>query len=113
MAWQLRRGGPPQALPHLLHCSRPKHTFKYPKVTIKQTSKVLKDYFSVGEWLKRRKRKALVKKELHKLNPSLELMDGGDAFRKIIGSNLRLTTMSRERPCTFYWRLPGRITSLQ
>ena len=60
---------------HLLHRSGPKRTLRYPKVTIKQTSKVLKDCYSAREWLERRKRKALVKKELHKLNPSLGLLD--------------------------------------
>ena len=98
---------------HLSHCSGPKRTLKYPKVTIKPTSKVLKAYYNAREWLEQRKRKALVKKELHKLKLSFGLMDGGDAFSKIVGSSLRLGTMSRVRPCAFYWRLLRRNTSLQ
>ena len=67
---------------HLLHCLGPKRILKYPKVTIKQTSKVLKDCYSAREWLEQRKRKALVKKELHKLYPSLKLMDGGRCLQE-------------------------------
>ena len=95
---------------HLLHCSGPMRTLRYPRVTIKQTSKVLKDCYSAREWLGGRKRKALVKKELHKLNPSLGLMDKEGCLQK---DHWKQSTMSQELPCAFYWRLPGRITSLQ
>ena len=67
---------------HFLHRSGPKSTLRYPKVTIKQTSKVLKDCYSAREWLEQRKKKVLVKKELHKLNPSLGLMDKGGCLQE-------------------------------
>ena len=67
---------------HLLHRLGLKRTLRYSKVTIKQTSKVLKDCYSTREWLERRKRKALVKKELHKLNSNLGLMDGGRCLQE-------------------------------
>ena len=76
MAWNCDKEDHYKLCLHLFHYSGPKRTLKYPKVTIKQASKVLKDCHRGGDWLEQRKRKVLAKKELHKLNPSLGLMDG-------------------------------------
>ena len=66
---------------HFLHRSRTKRSFPYSKVTIKQPSKVLESCYSAKEWLERRKRKALVKRELNKIRPSLGLVNAAGAFQ--------------------------------
>ena len=55
--------------------------FGYPKVTIKQTSKVLKDCYSAKEWFERRKKKIIVRWELNKLKPSLGFFNAAGAFQ--------------------------------
>ncbi len=65
---------------HLLNRSGPKRTFKWPKVVIKQPSTVLESCYSVGEWIERRKRKHLVRRELQKLRPQLAFFDADQKF---------------------------------
>ena len=67
---------------HLLNQSGMKRSFSYPKVTIKQPSKVLESCYSTKEWLERRKRKALVKRELNKIRPSLGLLNAAGEFQQ-------------------------------
>ena len=67
---------------HLLNRSGTKRSFPYPKVTIKQPSKVLESCCSAKEWLERRKRKALVKRELNKIKPSLGLLNAAGEFQQ-------------------------------
>ena len=43
---------------------------------------MLKDCYSAREWLEQRNRKALLKKELHKLNPNLGLLDKGECLQE-------------------------------
>ena len=56
----------------------------YSKVTVKSMSSVLDSCYTASEWSERRKRKHLVKKELHQIDPELGLMN---AKNKIIVEN--------------------------
>ena len=56
---------------HNLGHSWERRVLRYPKVTVKQTSRVLKDCFSAKKWMERRQRKIIVRQELNKLKPSL------------------------------------------
>ena len=60
---------------HILHRDNPKWTKYYPKVTIKAISSVLDRCYSTKEWVERRKRKHLVKRELHNIDRSLGLFN--------------------------------------
>ena len=66
---------------HILGRSEESWVLGYPKVTIKQTSRVLEDCYSVKEWLERRKRKIIVRRELNKLKPNLGFYNAGGAFQ--------------------------------
>lgn len=68
---------------HLLNQSGEKRKFSYPKVTIKSISSVLESCYSTKDWVERRKRKQLVKKELHNIDPSLGLINAeGDLIHE-------------------------------
>ena len=58
--------------------------FSYPKVMIKSISSVLESCYNMKEWVERRKRKQLVKWELHNIDPSLGLIniDGELIYKK-------------------------------
>ena len=60
---------------HLLNHSSEKHTHSYPKVTVKRISSVLDDCYTTAEWVERQKRKNLVMKELHAIDPTLGLLN--------------------------------------
>ena len=60
---------------HLLNQFREKRKFLYPKVTIKLISSVLESYYSTKDWVERRKRKQLVKRELNNINPTMGLIN--------------------------------------
>ena len=60
---------------HMLNQTSEKRKQPYPKVTIKSVSSVLDSCYTAGEWSERRKRKHLVKKELHQIDPKLGLMN--------------------------------------
>ena len=60
---------------HLLNQSSEKRSHSYPKVTVKKISSVLDDCYTTAEWVERRKRKNLVMKELHAIDPSLGLLN--------------------------------------
>jgi hypothetical protein len=60
---------------HILNVENPKWNYGYPKVTIKAISSVLDRCYSTKEWVERRKRKHLVKKELHNINRDLGLFN--------------------------------------
>ena len=68
---------------HLLNQSREKRKFPYPKVTIKAISSVLESCYSTKDWVERRKRKQLIKKELNNIDPTLGLINAeGELIRK-------------------------------
>ena len=67
-------------LKHMLNRSGPKRVWKYPKVTMKQVSSVLESCYTAKEWIERRKRKHLVRTELHNLKPSLGLFNNQGEF---------------------------------
>jgi hypothetical protein len=54
--------------------------YAYPKVTMKTISFVLIGCYSVKDWITRRKRKQLVRKELHNLKPRLQLFNANGKF---------------------------------
>ena len=60
---------------HMLNETGEKRKQPYPKVTVKSVSAVLDSCYTAGEWSERRKRKHLVKKELHQIDPELGLMN--------------------------------------
>ena len=65
---------------HLPYWFKKKRTFAFPKVTLKQLSKVLEDCYSKKEWLEHRNQKALVRRELNKLKPSLGFFNAVGIF---------------------------------
>ena len=60
---------------HVLNQSGEKRKFPYPKVTIKAISFVLESCYSTKEWIERRKRKQLVKREFNNIDPTLGLIN--------------------------------------
>ena len=58
---------------HLLNQSREKRKFPYPKVTIKAISSMLESCYSTKEWVERRMRKQLVKRDVATLPAPLSL----------------------------------------
>ena len=60
---------------HMLNQTGEKRKQPYPKVMIKSLSSVLDSCYTVSEWSERWKRKHLVKKELHQIDPELGLMN--------------------------------------
>ena len=66
---------------HILGRFGDSRVFWYPKVTVKQTSRVLKDCYSAKEWLERRKRKIIIRRELNKLKPSLGFYNAAGVFQ--------------------------------
>ena len=60
---------------HLLNQSGEKRKFPYLKVTITAISSVLESCYSTKEWVQRRKRKQLVKRELNNVDPTLGLIN--------------------------------------
>ena len=69
---------------HMLNQTGEKRKQPYPKVTVKSVSSVLDSCYTAGEWSERRKRKHLVKKELHQIVRELGLMN---AKNEIIEEN--------------------------
>ena len=63
---------------HLLNQFGEKRKFLYPKVTIKAISSVLESCYSTKEWVERRKRKQLVKRELNNIDPTLGLINADE-----------------------------------
>ena len=60
---------------HMLNQTSEKKKKTYPKVTVKSVSAVLDSCYTTNKWSERRKRKHLVKKELHQIDPKLDLMN--------------------------------------
>ena len=63
-----------------------KRTLPYPKVTIKNITSVLESCYSLKDWVERVKRKKMVKKELHLIDPELNLIN---ARNEVILENWR------------------------
>ena len=77
---------------HMLNQTGEKRTLPYPKVTVKAVSSVLESCYTAREWAERRKRKHLVKKELHQIDPELGLMN---ARNEVIVENWKEFKTSR------------------
>ena len=60
---------------HMLNQTGKKRKQLYPKVTVKSVSSMLDNCYTAGEWSERWKRKHLVKKKLHQIDPELGLMN--------------------------------------
>jgi hypothetical protein len=67
---------------HILNRSGESHVYAYPKVTMKMISSVLIGCYSAKDWIERRKRKQLVRKELHNLKPRLQLFSTNGEFSR-------------------------------
>ena len=65
---------------HLLNRSGDARRHTYPKVTMKKVSSVLESCYSSKDWIERRKRKQLVRKELDKLDPKLKFFSATGDF---------------------------------
>ena len=66
---------------HVLGRSGKSRVLGYPKVTVKQTSRVLEYCYSAKEWLERQKRKLIVRREFNNLKPSLGFYNAVGAFQ--------------------------------
>ena len=71
---------------HMLNRSGDKRTLPYPKVTIKNITSVLESCYSSKDWVERVKQKKMVKKELHLIDPELNLIN---ARNEVIVENWR------------------------
>ena len=71
---------------HMLNRSGDKRTLPYPKVTIKNITCVLESCYSSKDWVERVKRKKMVKKEFHLIDPELNLIN---ARNEVIVENWR------------------------
>jgi hypothetical protein len=67
---------------HLLRRSGDKYTYTYPKVTMKTIHSVLIGCYSAKDWIERRKRKQLVRRELQNLKPSLQFFKQNGEFSR-------------------------------
>jgi hypothetical protein len=65
---------------HLFNRSGPKRKEKWPKVTVKPFTSILDNYYTAKDWAERRKRKQIVRRELHKIEPALGLFDRSGNF---------------------------------
>jgi len=97
---------------HILQINTGERAHDYPKVTIKQVSSVLESCYTCKEWVERRKRKYLVKKEMDHLDSSLGLLN---AFKEVnvekwrefkASRNITSATMNVlfEQPGDEYWK---------
>jgi len=97
---------------HILHQSPKEQNKDYPKVTLKVASSVLESCYTAKEWVERRKRKYLVKQELHLLDPTLGLLN---AYNELIPQKWREFKMKYsitsatmnvllEQPGDDYWK---------
>ena len=66
---------------HILNRPNDKRIYSYPKVTIKGISSVLPSCDTAKEWIERRKRKMLVKKEMNIINHELGLFNATGSLR--------------------------------
>jgi hypothetical protein len=65
---------------YILNRSGDSHVYAYPKVTMKTISSVLIGCYSAKDWIERRKRKQLVRRELQNLKPRLHLFNQNGEF---------------------------------
>jgi hypothetical protein len=97
---------------HILNHSSDNRLYSYPKVTMKTISSMLISYYSAKEWIERRKRKQLVRRELNKLKPTLGLFKANGEFNtekwKAFKRNYNITSAT----CKFFSRHPGKSSSL-
>jgi hypothetical protein len=65
---------------NILNRSGESHVYAYPKVTMKTISFILIGCYSAKDWIERRKKKQLVRKELYNLKPRLQLFSANGEF---------------------------------
>lgn len=65
---------------HLLNRSGARRRHAYPKVTMKKVNSILESCYSSKDWIERKKRKQLVRRELHRLEPVLKLFSRSGEF---------------------------------
>ena len=67
---------------HLLNKPDPKREEPYPKVTMKKVAGVVANCYSAKDWLERCKRKMIIKRQIHLLEPNLGLYSSSGEFKK-------------------------------
>jgi hypothetical protein len=75
---------------HILNRSGSKRVYKWPKVVIKQPHSVLESCYTYGEWVERRKRKHVVRRELQKLKPQLAFFDAQGNFNSAVWKRFKV-----------------------
>ena len=98
---------------HLLNQMGGKRTHSYPKVTMKSISLVQDDYYSIKEWIERHKRKNLVIKELHNIDPTLGLLNSRNRSSVRTGRRLRMNAYFPTPQWTSFLRDMARPTSAE
>ena len=63
---------------HILNRSGPSRKLSHPNVVVKQPTTVVKDCYSVKEWIECRKKKATACFQLHLIRPELSLYTNGN-----------------------------------
>lgn len=66
---------------HILNRSGPSREYNHPKVVLKQPTTLRVDCYSVRDWIERRKRKATVQLQIHKIKPELGLFKNNEFDR--------------------------------
>jgi hypothetical protein len=74
---------------HILNHPNDKRPYAYPKVTMKTISSVLIRCYNTKEWIERCKKKQLVRKELNKMKPTLQLFKQMKSSGRRSGNNSR------------------------
>ena len=75
---------------HILNGSGPSRKHLHPKVVVKQPTTVIEDCYLVKEWIECKKKKAMVRFQLHLINLDLGLYtDGNKQFVQTVWKNLK------------------------
>jgi hypothetical protein len=68
---------------HIFNRSGDSCGYAYPKVTMKTISFVLFSCYSVKDWIEQRKKKQLVRRELNRMKPRLQLFGSNGNFNHV------------------------------
>jgi hypothetical protein len=68
---------------HILNKSGDSRVYAYPKLTMKTISSVLISCYCTKEWIERHKKKQLVRRELNKMKPRLQLFGANGEFNHV------------------------------
>ena len=68
---------------HILNRSGPSREYNHPKVVLKQPIALREDYYFVRCWIERRKRKATVQLQIHKIKLEFGLFKNNEFHRTV------------------------------